>query len=108
PTATKVDAAGYFHERPAELPEALAFIAAREPEGTLRADLLDLLEVRRPDLRPLSQWMSDRGALLVTVVAYDGETDGLLVLPRVDRTQPPTLEEVRALKNVADRLAAAC
>jgi DNA-binding NtrC family response regulator len=32
----------------------------------------------------------------------------LLVLPRVDRAQPPTLEEVRALKNVADRLAAAC
>ncbi|HXN33117.1 MAG TPA: hypothetical protein VN894_14700, partial [Polyangiaceae bacterium] len=108
PTATKVDAAGYLHERDAELPEPLVLAAAGEPEGTLRADVLDLLVVRRPDLRPFSKWMEDRNALLVTVVAYEGEAEGLLVLPRVERAQPPTLEEVRALKNVADRLAAAC
>jgi len=108
PTATKVDAAGYVHERPAELPAALVFTASREPEGTLRADVLDVLEVRRPDLRPLAKWMADHAALLVTIVAYEGEAEGVLVLPRIARTQPPTLEEVRALKNVADRLAGAC
>jgi hypothetical protein len=108
PTATKVDAAGYLHDRDVEVPEALVFTAAREPEGTLCADVLDLLEVRRPDLRPFSKWMAERGALLVTVVAYDGEAEGLLVLPRVARLQPPTLEEVHALKHVADRLAGAC
>ena len=107
-TATKVDAAGYVHERPAELPDALVFAASREPEGTLRAEVLDLLEVRRPDLRPLAKWMADHGALLATIVAYDGEAEGVLVLPRVARAQPPTLEELRALKSVADGLAGAC
>ena len=107
-TATRVDSAGYLHDRDAELPEALVAAAAAEPEGTLRADVLDALEVRRPDLRLFSKWMTDQGALLAAVVAYGGEAEGLLVLPRVARAKPPTLEEVRALKNVADRLAAAC
>jgi hypothetical protein len=103
-----VDAAGYLHERVAELPETLALIAGAEPEGTVRAEVLDALEVRRPELRPLARWMTDRGAMLATVVACDGETEGLLVLPRGKRNERPTLEEVRALKRVADRLAAFC
>jgi hypothetical protein len=105
-----VDAAGYMHEREAELPELLVQIAAGEPEQTLRAEVLDSLEVRRPELRPLAKWMNDRGALLATLVESDGETDGVLVLPVAGRanTEPPTLEEVRALKAAADKLAAAC
>jgi hypothetical protein len=62
-----VDAAGYLHEREAELPEALVLVAAAEPEGTLRAEVLEALEVRRPDLRPLGLWMAGRGAMLATV-----------------------------------------
>ncbi len=108
PSATKVDAAGYLHERTAELPEALVAAAAGEPEGTLRADVLDMLVVRRPDLRPFAKWMADRNALLIVVVAHDREVEGLVLVPRVDRVEAPTLEEVRALKGVADRLAAAC
>jgi DNA-binding NtrC family response regulator len=42
------------------------------------------------------------------VVSCEGETEGVLVLPRVAREEPVTLEEVRALKDAADRLAAAC
>ncbi len=103
-----VDAAGYLHEVEAELPETLAIVAGAEPEATLRADVLDALEVRRPELRSLSKWLKDRGAMLATLVAGDGEPDGVLVLPRAERDEPPTLEEVRALKDVADRLAAAC
>jgi hypothetical protein len=105
---TTVDAAGYAREREAEMPEELVLVAGGEPEATLRTDVLDALEVRRPELRPLAQWMNDRGALLATVVACEGETEGLLVLPRVAREEPVTLEEVRALKDAADRLAAAC
>jgi len=105
---TTVDAAGYAREREAEMPEELVLVAGGEPEATLRADVLDALEVRRPELRPLAKWMNDRGALLATVVACEGETEGLLVLPRVAREEPVTLEEVRALKDAADRLAAAC
>jgi hypothetical protein len=105
---TTVDAAGYARERDADMPEPLLLVAAGEPEATLRVDVLDALEVRRPELRPLAKWMNDRGALLATVVSCEGETEGLLVLPRVARSEPVTLEEVRALKDAADRLAAAC
>jgi hypothetical protein len=105
---TAVDAAGYLHDRDAELPERLVAVAAGEPEGTLRADVLTALEVRRPDLRSLCKWMTDRDASLAAVVACDGEVEGMLVIPRVARDEPPTLEEVRALRVVADCLAAAC
>ncbi len=103
-----VDAAGYLHEREGELPEALVRVATGEPEATLRANLVDSLEVRRPDLRPLSKWLSERGAWLATVIASEGEVEGALILPRVGRDRSPTLEEVRALKIVADRLAGPC
>jgi hypothetical protein len=107
-TVTIVDAAGYARAREAEMPEALLLVAVGEPEATLRVDVLDALEVRRPELRGLAKWMNDRGALLATVVACDGDTEGVLVLPRVAREEPVTLEEVRALKLAADRLSGAC
>jgi hypothetical protein len=105
---TTIDAAGYVHERDGDLPDALLLVASAEPEATLRAEVLDALEVRRPDIRPLVQWMTDRGAMIATVVACDGETEGIVVLPRGARSEPVTLEEVRAFKRVADRLATAC
>jgi hypothetical protein len=105
---TTVDAAGYGREREGEMPEALVLIAAGEPEGTLRSDVLGALEVRRPDLRPMGRWMIDHDALLATVVASEGDVEGLLVFPRMERDEPLTLEELRALKHVADGLAAAC
>lgn len=105
---TTVDAAGYAREADNELPASLTLVAAAEPEATLRADVLEALQVRRPELRPLARWMNDRGALLAALVACDGETEGVLVLPRVARDEPPTLEEVRALADTAGRLAAAC
>jgi hypothetical protein len=103
-----VDAAGYLHDTEAEVPESLLLLAAAEPEATLRAELVDELQVRRADLRPLARWMTGRGAMLATVVASDGETEGILVLPQGKRSEPPTLEEARALKHVADRIARAC
>jgi hypothetical protein len=108
PRVTSVDRAGYLHEDDSALPEGLIIAAGNEPECTLRADALAALEVRRPEVRALSKWMADRGALLATVIASDGEPEGVLVLPRVARNEPPTLEEVRALKKVADCLSVAC
>jgi hypothetical protein len=105
---TTVDAAGYAREREGELPEAILLFAGAEPEATLRAEVLDALEVRRPELRPLGKWMNDRGMMLATLVTSDGETEALLVLPRGPRDEPVTFEEVRALKDTADHLAAAC
>jgi hypothetical protein len=105
---TTIDAAGYAHERDGDLPDTLLLVASAEPEATLRAEVLDALEVRRPDIRPLVQWMNDRGAMVATVIACDAETEGLLVLPRGGRSEAVTLDEVRSLKRVADRLATAC
>jgi hypothetical protein len=103
-----VDAAGYVHECEGDMPEALLLFAGAEPEATLRAEVLDSLEVRRPELRPLARWMNGRGMMLATLVTSDGETEALLLLPRGPRDEPVTLEEVRALKDTADRLAGAC
>jgi hypothetical protein len=105
---TTIDAAGYMHQRDADVPDILLLVAAAEPEATLRAEVLDALEVRRPDIRSLVQWMAERAAVLATVVACDGETEGVLVLPRGRRSEPITLEEVRSFRRVADRLATAC
>ncbi len=107
-SVTTVDAAGYLHFRNIDLPETLLLVAAAEPEATLRAEVLDALEVRRPEIRPLVKWMSDRRALVLTVISFGGETEGVLVLPRGRREEAVTLEEVRAFKRVADRLAMAC
>jgi hypothetical protein len=109
-----VDAAGYLHVSEDVLAEGVAAMAAAEPLSTLRGDVLEALEVRRPDLRPLAKWMSDRGAMLVTLVESDGASDGgmegMLVLRRGpgSGTKCLTFEEVRALKAVAEGLAPAC
>ncbi len=108
PTQTTVDAAGYVREQAAELPPDLLGVVTAEPEGALRADVLDALEVRRPDLRPLCAWMAARGALLASLIAWEGEPEGILILPRGLRTERVTLEELRAMRSMGDCLAGAC
>jgi hypothetical protein len=103
-----VNAAGYARDREAELLEPVVYVAAGEPEATLRSEVLDALEVRRPDLRPLARWMLERGALAATVVTREGDPEGLLVVARGRREERLSLEEARALKVLADALAAAC
>jgi hypothetical protein len=105
---TTVDAAGYVHEQSAEVPDALVTVASGETEGTLRVEVLAALEVRRPEVRPLYSWMNAHDAAFATVVGCAGETEGVLVMPRAGRVEPVTLEEVQALRRVADRLAVAC
>ena len=108
PEVVTVDAAGYVRRRESRLPDFIAALANAEPERTLPTHLLKSLEVRRPELRAAATWMSDEGALVCTAVGYDGEVDGVLMLPQAPRTVPFTLEEARALRGVTDRLAAAC
>jgi hypothetical protein len=105
---SSVDAAGYLHEREADVPPEVVDAALADPDGTVRAEWVDALVVRRPDLRSVGAWLEEQRALLATIVASDGETEGLLVLPRGHRAQPVALDEVRAVRRVADRLAAAC
>jgi hypothetical protein len=103
-----IDAAGYTRERDGSLPPLLLEIAAGEPEATVRTELLEALLVRRPDLRALARWMDERGALAATLVTREGETTGVLVVPRGSRRDPVTLEEARALKGLADAMSGAC
>jgi transcriptional regulator with AAA-type ATPase domain len=100
-----VDSAGYLREKAEEAPPHLLAVAREEPEATLRALALGPLFVRRPDLRPIARWLSDASFDVVTVVTHEGEPEGLLALGFGSRTDPFTLEEVVALKRVADRLA---
>jgi hypothetical protein len=104
----RVDAAGYPHDEPATLPPELVLVGCAEPESTLRAEVLDAVEVRRPDLRPLSQWMRDARMATATMVARDGEIEGVLLLPAHDGAPDLTLEEARALRELADDLAPLC
>ncbi|MDB4934839.1 MAG: two component, sigma54 specific, transcriptional regulator, Fis family [Labilithrix sp.] len=103
-----VDAAGYLQERPGELPPSLLDVARGEPAGTVRVDVLEALEVRRPDLRPLLRWLEARGALFATLVAEDEDADGFVIVPSGSRTEPLTIEEIHAAKRFADAFVAVC
>jgi hypothetical protein len=103
-----VDSAGYLQEKPAELPPMLLEVAQGEPGGTVRVDVLNALEVRRADLRPLLRWLEDRGALFATLVAEADEPDGVVIVPAGARTEPLTIEEVQAAKLFADAFVAVC
>jgi hypothetical protein len=103
-----VDAAGYLQEKPGELPPALLEVARGEPAGTVRVDVLNALEVRRADLRPLLRWLEARGALFATLVAEDEDADGVVIVPAGTRTEALTIEEIHAAKRFADAFVAVC
>jgi hypothetical protein len=100
-----VDAAGYARESDATFPDDVVRLASEEPEATLRTEVLRELEVRRPDVRPALRWLADRTAMAAVVVTEGGEARGLLVVPAGARSDAMTLEEVTALKRLADRFA---
>jgi transcriptional regulator with AAA-type ATPase domain len=105
PALLTVDRAGYPHTDPGmEVPRLLLDLAQGEPEQTVRTAVLEALEVRRPDTRPALQWLQDRGAMSLTLLTEDEGPTGALVLPAASRTLPLSLEEVRALRALADRM----
>jgi len=108
PRVLTIDAAGYPHTRKAALPTTMLDVCAGEPYGVLRTEVLRALEVRRPDLRGLLAWLSDRHALAAVLVAAGGEAEGLLLVPGGSRAEPLALEEAVALKRLGDALSAAC
>lgn len=103
-----VNAAGYLQEKEADLPTDVFDVAAAEPHATVRTAVLEALEVRRADLRPLLEWLRTHHAMFATVITETGEPDGLLVVPGGGRHEPLTLEEVAAAKQLADAFVAVC
>ncbi len=101
-----VDRGGYAHVEKVELPEGLVEAADGEPERILRLEAARAVEVRRPGLRPIAAWMEQQGVAALAVVHDDLDPMGLLAIARRDDAGPTSLEEVRALRALADRLGA--
>ncbi|MEZ4229303.1 MAG: hypothetical protein R3B89_09070 [Polyangiaceae bacterium] len=104
--ALSVDIAGYLHRAPAEAPASLFDLASAEPERTLRAETLRVVQIRRPDVRPLLDWFDSRNAFSATLISEEEGPTGFILLPRGNRTAPMSLEEARAIRNLADRISA--
>ncbi len=106
PQMLTVDVAGYLHVEPAEAPQRLYDLAKEEPERTLRAEALQALAVRRPEVRPLIAWFEDRHAFSTTLVVDEEGPIGFILLPAGARTSSMTLEEARAVRVLGDRISA--
>jgi hypothetical protein len=104
-TVLRVDRAGYAQHETGELHPMLVALAASEPEGTLSTAVIETLEVRRADVRPVIDWLRTHGVLSTTVLNDEQGPIGALILPAGGRTEPLTLEEVRAMRALGDRLA---
>ena len=106
PERLVVDRAGYMQTIKAEVPARLVALAEEEPERVMRYEALASVAVRKADVRPLMTWMEERGLLAVSVVRDADGPMGAIVVPRGARTAPSTLAEVRALRELSDRLGA--
>jgi hypothetical protein len=106
PERVTVDLAGYAHTEHAEIPPRLVALCDDEPEGILRIEVLEAAQVRRPEVRPLLAWLSERGIGAVAVVRDAAGPAGALTLPRGERASPMSLEVVLGLRALADRLGA--
>ncbi|MCB9607625.1 MAG: hypothetical protein H6716_13605 [Polyangiaceae bacterium] len=106
PEAISVDIAGYLHSARAEAPASLFELASAEPERTLRAETLRLVQIRKPEVRPLLDWFDSRNAFSATLISEEEGPTGFILLPRGNRTAPMSLEEARAVRNLADRISA--
>ena len=101
-----VDRAGFLHVRKAEMPPRLVALADDEPERILRLEVLASVSVRKPEVRPLMAWMEENHLSAVSVVRDADGPIGALVVPTGARVSPSTLEDVRALRALSDRLGA--
>lgn len=106
PEVLTIDRAGYIHTGDGEAPEHLYAIADGEPERTVRTEVLRSIQVRRADVRPLLSWLEGRGLLAVTLVRDEDGPIGLIGIPRGARRAPMNLEEVLAIRVLADRIGA--
>jgi len=107
PTVSRVDRAGYVTTEAAELPPMLAALANDEPLGVARTEALRAAEVRRPDIRPQTAWLTDRGIEAVVAVREDAGIAALLAISRTPGRGHVDLDEARALRDLADRMGAA-
>jgi hypothetical protein len=104
PTVLYVDVAGQLHEEAALVPPAVISLAEREPERTLRRDVLSAVLVRNPLAREALAYFETRKVYATTLLTSETEPLGLLALPQTHRKSPLSLEECVALRRLSDRL----
>jgi DNA-binding NtrC family response regulator len=104
PRAVRIDAAGLAHVEPRSLsPALLERLTARPGEIVLRGPI-EVLVVRRPDLRALAESLETLDAIAVVPLVHQGELEGAIVVPRGARRSALTLEELAALERLAARV----
>ncbi len=103
-TTETVDRAGYLHARPLVLPQDVIAIALSEPLGTVRHDVLEANEVRRPELRSALHWLDEHHLQSLTLAIADGVVVGALGLPAEKRPRSLFLEEVLVVRALTDAL----
>jgi transcriptional regulator with AAA-type ATPase domain len=101
-----INVAGYLQVDAARAPERLYELAQAEPHNTLRTSVLQEMQVRRPEVRPLLAWLQARGALCVTLIVEQDAAIGFLLVPRGRRRSAMTIEEVESLQLLTQRLSA--
>ncbi|MCG8555564.1 MAG: sigma 54-interacting transcriptional regulator [Proteobacteria bacterium] len=95
-----LDGAGQAHVSVAGMPPALISALAAAPSDIVLREPLEARRVRRPDLRPLIDVLSELDALCVAPLSNEGELEGALVVPRGRRRSGLTLEELASLRSL--------
>jgi hypothetical protein len=106
PRLLSTDDASYPQWRAGDWPKELLPLAAAEPFGVLRIEVLRALAHRTARLRPLLSFCEDWRALAVVVVRREDDVIGGVLVPAGARDAELTVEEATALASVADCLSA--
>ncbi|MGC4069936.1 MAG: hypothetical protein QM784_35820 [Polyangiaceae bacterium] len=104
PTSIYVDVAGQLHEEAALVPNSVIALAEREPERTLRTDVLSSVQVRNPTAREALAYLEPRHVFAATLLTSETCPLGMLALPRTHRKSQLSLEECTAMRKLCDRL----
>jgi hypothetical protein len=104
PSLIYVDVAGQLHEEAALVPDSVISLAEREPERTLRTDVLAAVQVRNPTAREALAYLEPRHVFATTLLTSETCPLGMLALPRTHRKAPLSLEECTAMRKLCDRL----
>ena len=102
-----VDRADYPRVEPAAVPGRLVEVAAKEPYKLVTEGALAVAQVRRPELRPVAEWMRVHAASAAALVLDDDVCVGVLLWPRARRYAPLAVAEAAGLRLLADHLGTA-
>ncbi len=108
PTRARLESGGRLAIRSAEPPRAISrAILEGDPRAVLDLAALQARIVREPSVRPLVDAMESRSVGAAVPCAHFDHLEGLLLLPRGDRSEPLSRTEIEELQRLADGLGGA-